>query len=255
MLIALTREVSQALGSCELTHLLRAPIDVATARAEHESYEQALGDAGCVVRRVAPAPELPDSVFIEDVAVVFDEVAVITRPGAASRRAETIGVAAALSEYRTIRFIEEPGTLDGGDVLVIGTRVYVGRSGRSNGAGIDQLRELLAPSGYSVSPVTVSGCLHLKSAVTAVADHLVLINPKWVRPSAFLDVDFVDVHQDEPFAANALRIGNRIVYPTAFPRTRNLLERRGLDVRTVATGELAKAEGAVTCCSLLFEQR
>jgi dimethylargininase len=213
MLIALTREVSQSLGSCELTHLPRSPIDVDVARAEHQEYEQALRDAGCVVRRLPASPDLPDSVFIEDAAVVFDECAVIARPGATSRLAETMEVAGALGEYRPLRSIESPGTLDGGDVLIIGRRVYVGRSGRSNAEGIEQLRHLLLPFGYSVWGVTVSGCLHLKSAVTQVADQLLLVNPKWVRPSAFADVELVHVHQDEPFAANALKIGNQIVYP------------------------------------------
>ena len=258
MLMATTREISPSIQSCELTHLARAPIDLDLARAQHADYEWALVEAGCTVRRLHAEPDMPDSVFVEDIAVVFDEFAAITRPGAESRRAETPAVIDALSRVQSLHFrplvmIEEPGTLDGGDVLVIGRRVFVGSSRRTNGAGFDQLRGMLMHVGYSVLAVPVDGCLHLKSAVTAIAPDAVLINRDWVPAEVFAGLELVDVHPAEPYAANALLVGDRVVYPAAFPRTRERLEGRGLTVRPVDVGELAKAEGAVTCCSLIFD--
>ena len=253
MLLALTRELSPAIARCELTHLEREAIDVDLARAQHAAYEACLRDAGCRVERLDAGPDMPDSVFIEDAAIVFDEVAIITRPGAAARRAETAGVADALRRYRPLHHMERPGTADGGDVLVVGRRVFVGRSSRTNDAGIDDMRRVLAPYGYDVTAVEVHGCLHLKSAATVVGENLLLINPAWLPPEPFARFDRIDVHPDEPSAANALRIGDQIVYPSMFPRTLERLERGGLRARIVDASEVAKAEGAVTCCSLIFE--
>jgi dimethylargininase len=258
MLIALTREISPAMARCELTHLEREAIDVDLARAQHAAYEACLRGAGCRVERLAAGPDMPDSVFIEDTAIVFDEVAIITRPGAASRRPETAGVADALQKYRLLHRMEAPGTADGGDVLVVGRHVFVGRSSRTNDAGIDQMRRVLTPYGYEVTVIDAQGCLHLKSAATAVGDNLLLINPAWLPPvpsGPFASFERIDVHPDEPSAANALRIGDQIIYPTSFPRTRERLERRGLRIAAVEASEVAKAEGAVTCCSLILKSK
>ena len=255
MLLALTRDISPAIARCELTHLERETIDVDLARVQHTAYEACLRDAGCRVERLAAGPDMPDSVFIEDTAIVFDEVAIITRPGAASRRVETAGVADALRKYRPLHQMEAPGTADGGDVLVVGHQVFVGRSSRTNDAGINEMRRVLTPYGYELTAIDVHRCLHMKSAVTAVGDNLVLINRAWLPslPSGPLAAfDRIDVHPDEPSAANALRIGDRIIYSTSFPQTRERLQRRGLHVATVDASEVAKAEGAVTCCSLIL---
>lgn len=257
MLMATTREISPSIQECQLTHLARAPINLDLARAQHATYEWALVEAGCTVRRLPAGPDMPDSMFVEDIAVVFDELALITRPGAESRRAETPTVVDALIRLQGLHFrplvmIEEPGTVDGGDVLVLGRHVFVGSSRRTNAAGIDQLRGILARVGYSVRAVPVHRCLHLKSAVTAVAPDMLLINREWVPADAFAGLALIDVHPEEAYAANALLVGDGVVYPTAFPRTRERLEERGLRVRTVDVSELAKAEGAVTCCSLIF---
>ncbi len=254
MLIAATREVSRAINRCELTHLTREVIDVDRARAQHHAYERALEEAGCTIVRVEAAPELPDSVFVEDAAVVLSEVAIIMRPGARQRRAETPAVAELLGRYRPLRFIEAPGTIDGGDVLVAGRSVFVGRSGRTNAAAVEQMHAILQPHGYAVHPVPVTGCLHLKSAVTALADDRLLLNGEWVARELFssLDLDIVDVDPREPYAANIVRVADELVYPDAFPRTRERIERQGTRVRTVGVSEIAKAEGAVTCCSLIF---
>jgi dimethylargininase len=251
--VALTREVSAAIARCELTHLARAPIDLAAARAQHTAYERALADAGYRVERLPASDELPDAVFIEDIAVVVDELAIITNPGAASRRAEIPLVADALRHYRTLVAIEPPGTLDGGDVLRVGKRVFVGVSGRTNRAGVAQLRAALAPHGYRVDEVTVSGCLHLKSAATAAADDVVVVNPAWIPAGAFAEFERIDIDPHEPMAANVVRLADRLIVAAAFPRTLERLAARGYRVVPVDASEVAKAEGAVTCCSVLVD--
>lgn len=251
MLLALTRPVPPSIVSCELTHLARAPIDVRVASAQHERYEAALAALGCAVERLPAEPDLADSVFVEDTAVVVDELAVITRPGAESRRAETASVAAALGRHRALRRIEAPGTLDGGDVLQVGRRVYVGLTGRTNAEGVAQLRDALGPLGYTITGIPVRGCLHLKTAVTAIADDMILVNPRWIELEHFAGFGAIAVHPDEPFAANVLRVGRALLCSAAAPRTRELLEAQGYAVEAVDVSELAKAEAGVTCCSLL----
>ncbi len=252
---AITREVSPGIERCELTHLSRLPIDLERATEQHRAYERALESLGCEVRRLPTSAELPDSVFVEDTAVVLDEVVVLARPGAPSRRPEVDEVAAALPDDRPRRVIEEPGTLDGGDVLRVGRTVLVGASDRTNYAGFAQLAGYLVPLGYQVRRVSVHGCLHLKTAVTEVADGLLLVNPRWLEPDALEEVaawDRIEVDPAEPFGANALRIGDSVVYAEKFPRTRARLEAEGLDVHPVDLSELAKAEGGVTCCCLSY---
>jgi dimethylargininase len=253
MLIAVTRAVSPTLAECELTHLSREPIDVARAAAQHAGYERLLQQLGVTVVRAPAAPELPDAVFIEDTALVLDELAVVTRPGARVRRRETVAVAAVLAGYRTVFSLTPPATLDGGDVLQLGRTLYVGRSTRSNLAGIEQLRALVTPFDYQVHPVDFTGCLHLKSAVTTIADAAVLVNPAWVPPSVFSRCEALEIDPREPYAANALRVGDSLLYPAQFPRTGERLVQRGLTLATTDCSELAKAEGAVTCCSLVFQ--
>jgi dimethylargininase len=252
MPIAITRKVSPALGQCELTHLERQSIDLARAAAQHLAYERCLERLGCRVVSLPAEPDLPDSVFVEDTAVVLDELAVVTRPGAASRRAETASVASVLAEYRPLAAIEAPATLDGGDVLVLGRRVLVGLSSRTNRDGLEQLRSLLAPHGYAIEPIDVQGCLHLKSAVTRVALEAVLLNPQWVDPALFTGFDRIEIDPAEPYAANGLLIEDALVYPEAFPRTAAKLRNRGIRLELLDLSEFAKAEGAVTCCSLIL---
>ena len=195
----------------------------------------------------------PDAVFVEDVALVLDEVALITRPGAESRRGETDSVAQVLGGHRPQLRIVAPGTLDGGDVLRIGRNIFVGQSARSNAEGIAQLRALLAGHGYRVQGVPTRGCLHLKSAATQVADDTLLVQPAWVDPAIFAAYRVLVVDPAEEHAANALRIGSGVVYPDCFPRTRQRLQEAGVAVTCVDVSELQKAEGAVTCCSLVFD--
>jgi dimethylargininase len=252
MTIAIARPVSPAINRCELTHLDREPIDLHRAADQHEAYERCLAELGCRVVRVPAEPELPDSVFVEDTAVVVDELAVMTRPGAVSRRAETASVARVLAEFRPLATIEAPGTLDGGDVLRVGRRFFVGQTGRSDRTGAAMLRALLEPHGYTVEAVPVTGCLHLKSAVSQVAAGAVLVNPLWVDATAFAPLRVVEVDPGEPAAANTLVLGGTVVAAVAYPRTAARLEALGLRVVRLDMSELAKAEGALTCCSLLL---
>lgn len=250
--LALTRAVPTSINRCELTHLARTPIDYARAVEQHEAYEQCLGRLGCRVQRLPDTPDLPDSVFVEDTAVVFDEVAIIARPGAESRRPEVDSVADALRTHRRLARVTAPGTLDGGDVVIAPGRVFVGVSGRTNVEGARQLARLLEPIGVSVTPLPVSGCLHLKSAVTLAAPSTLLVNPDWIDCVHFREFDIIEIDPAEPFAANVLRIGNTLVCAAEHPLTRARLEGRGLPTVTVPAGELAKAEGGVTCCSILL---
>jgi dimethylargininase len=254
MWFAVTREISSALQNCQLTHVPRVPIDLQRARAQHDAYEWALVELGCTVRRVDSGDDMPDAVFIEDTAVVLREGAIITRPGAESRRRETSRVAESLARFGlALREIQEPGTLDGGDVLVVGREVFIGASDRTNAAGSSQMRKMLTRLGYRIRTVPVEGCLHLKSAVTAVAPQTLLINRNWVPRDAFAHLTTIDVDDDEPRAANALLVGDTVICSAAFPRTRARLEQHGIRVKAVEVDELAKAEGGVTCCSLVFE--
>ena len=253
MRLAITRGISPRLADCELTHLERSPIDLDAARAQHREYEELLAALGWAVLSLPAAEDLPDCVFVEDAAVVLPEVTVICRPGAASRRPETALVERTLARYRPLVRIEAPGTLDGGDVLRVGRTLYVGVSRRSNQAGRAQLETALAPFGYRVRSVPFRDCLHLKSAVTLVTADTLLINPRWVDASHFSYLKSLEIDPSEPFAANALLIEDAVVFPAGHPRTRTRLEAAGLHVLPVNQSELAKAEGGVTCCSLLLE--
>lgn len=252
MPVAITRRLTPAIAHCELTHIDRHPIDVALALAQHDRYERTLEVLGYDLIRLPAAPELPDSVFVEDTAVVVDELAVVTRPGAPSRRPETAAVAEVLAQRRPLARVVEPGTLDGGDVLRVGRRVFVGLTGRTNEEGIGQLRAALGPHGYTVTAVAVGGCLHLKSAVTQVAPETVLLNREWVDASAFARLELVDVDPAEPSAANTLMLDGTVVVASAYARTAARLEKAGLVLVRIDMSELAKAEGALTCCSILL---
>ena len=244
MRLAITRALSPRIAQCELTFLPRQPIDPARAAAQHDVYERLLDAHGCTIVHVADVPELPDGVFVEDTSIVTDDIAIITRPGAASRRGETESVAVVLQRYRPLRRIEAPATLDGGDVLVLNQKMYVGLSHRTNMAAVQQLDAV---------PIQFQNCLHLKSAVTAIGENTLLLNPAWVDPKQFRGFECISVHPSEPFAANALRIDDTILYSASYPRTRRALEMRGCHIERVDVSELEKAEAGVTCCSLIFD--
>ena len=246
--IAVTRAVPASLASCELTYQARVPIDVARARRQHAEYQRVLAQHGYNVIELPEAPELADSVFVEDAAVVLDECAVIMRPGAESRRPEIPAIRAALAPFRELHEITEPATIDGGDVLVLGRRIFVGLSTRTNDAGVGQLRKIVGAYGYEVTPVPVDAALHLKSAVTAVADDLIVIDASALDPAIF-GARYVEVSAE---AANMLRLHDVVLCPPAAARFRAALDAEGLNVQVVENSELTKAEGALTCCSLIF---
>ena len=241
-----------SIAECELTHLQREPIDWALATEQHEQYEAALRSVGCQVVRLPGQPTQPDSVFIEDTAVVVDECAVIARPGAQSRRGETPVVADALESYRRLACIEAPGTLDGGDVLRVGRSIYVGISSRTNVEGARQLAATLEPLGYIVKTVVVDDCLHLKTAASALGDDHLLINPRMVDGTTFSDIPWIAIDAHEPMAANVIWIDGSVLCASSATRTRKVLEAHGYRVVPVDASELAKAEAGLTCCSLLL---
>jgi len=253
MLTAITRAVSPAIVNCELSFIDRKPIDLATARAQHHAYEKLLGKLGARVISLPAEPDLPDSMFVEDPAIVLDELAVILPLGTETRRREVLSLTEALSQFRKLEYISLPGTLEGGDVLRIGRRLFVGLTRRSNAEGIRQLAAILAPHNYEVIAVPVTGCLHLKSAVTCLGRNTLLANRAWFDAAPFAGDEWIDVDPAEPHAANALALGGAVIFPSSFPRTRTRIEAGGFHVTPLDISELQKAESGLTCSSLLFE--
>jgi dimethylargininase len=254
-LTAITRPVSPSINDCELSFHARQRIDVTKAVAQHKAYENCLAKLGVRIVSLPAEPELPDAVFVEDTAVVVDEVAVIPIMGAKSRRPETVSIAEALVSYRPLNFLTEPATLDGGDVLRIGRSIFVGLSRRTNRDGFNQLRDLVGGFDYQVQPVEVRNCLHLKSACSYIGNDTVLINRSWVNLEPFRRFEILDVPEDEPAAANLLLIDDIVILPTSFPKTGALLKNRDLRIQTIDLSELQKAEAGVTCGSLIFSDK
>ena len=249
--IAIIRAIPSTLGACELTHLPRVHIDLATARQQHAAYSALLSRLGCSLEHLPVLDDHPDSVFVEDTMLVLPDIAVALRPGAASRRGEVPSVAAAVSPHRPLVTIMPPETIDGGDVIVLGQHVFVGLSSRSTTAGMQQLQSHLEPHGYRVTGVPIQHCLHLKSGATAIGDDAIICNPEWVDPSLFGVRTIIECDASEPHAANVLRIQDELVAPVA-PRTNQQLHAAGFTVHEIDLSELAKAEGAITCCSVVF---
>ena len=251
-LTAITREVSPEINRCELTHLSREPINYTRACEQHHQYEDALRNLGVEIVSLNAEPDLPDSVFVEDTALVLDECAVLLNPGVSSRRPEVASIEQILSAYRKIYRIQPPATIDGGDILCVGRTIYVGISSRSTENAVEQLKAILKPWMYEVRAVRVSGCLHLKSGVTQVREETLLINPAWVSSDEFPGLDLIEVDPSEPYAANAVLVGETVIFPAAFPKTALKLAEAGSRMSIIDADELAKAEGALTCCSLIF---
>ena len=253
MLTAITRTISPAIVNCELSFIPRQPINLEIARAQHLAYELLLEKLGARVVSLPAEPALPDSMFVEDTAVVLDELAVIFPLGTESRRPEAVSLAQALSKFRKLEHVTLPGTIEGGDVLRIGRKLFVGLSKRSNAEGIRQLAAILVPYRYEVIAVPVTGCLHLKSAVTCLGRDTLLANRAWFDPAPFSGYHWIDVDPAEPHAANALALVNTIIFPASFPHTRARIEARGFHVTPLDISELQKAESGLTCSSLLFD--
>jgi dimethylargininase len=205
------------------------------------------------VVELAPLDELPDATFVEDTAIVLDELAIIAPMGAATRRPESEAMAAVLSAHRPVHWLKPPATLDGGDVLRLAETLYVGQTPRTNAAAVEQLCTLLAPRGYSVVAVPITKCLHLKSACSGLDDTTVLLNPEWVEPNVFSGARTLAVAAGEPWGANTMRVGNTIITPASEPNTRASIERHGYQTAAVDVSELQKAEAGVTCLSLIMD--
>lgn len=253
MLVALTREPSASLGAGERTFRAREPIDVDTARAQHGAYRRALSECGAHVVTLPALDDLPDAVFVEDVAIVLDDLALLLPMGVESRREEPSQIEGEIARWREVVRLVEGCRAEGGDMVRLGRTLYVGRTGRTDGAGFAALAAAVSPRGYRVIPVDVAGCLHLKSACTALDDDTILINPAWVDASAFEAERAIEVAADEPGAANAVRVGGSVLLQAGCPRTLERVARAGFEVRAVDVGELAKAEGSLTCLSLVFD--
>jgi dimethylargininase len=249
---AITRQVSSTLDRCALTFLQPQPINVALAIRQHAGYENSLRDLGLNVQPQRALDRYPDAVFVEDTAVVLPELAIITRPGEPTRRGETEHIAPVLSRYRPLAQITAPATLEGGDIVRLRKRLFVGLSSRSNQEGVTQLIELVKPFGYRVDAIQLNGALHLKSAVTALDDDTILANAAWVDAARFDTPNVLRVPADEPLAANVLSIDGHVIVSDAYPRTRELLYESGFQTFPVTVTELHKAEAGVTCMSLVF---
>jgi len=255
MLTAITRAVSPSLAQCELSFIPRAPIDLEKARQQHSVYEQTLKSLGARIISLPPEPSLPDSMFVEDPALVLDELAVVFPFGTESRRPEAAAVAAALLPFRKLEFISLPASIEGGDILRIDRKLFAGLSRRTNSEGIRELARIVKPHHYEVIPVPVTGCLHLKSAVSYLGRNTLLANRSWFDPAPFTACDFIDVDPEEPQAANALAIAGTIVFPASFPKTRARIESQGFHITLLDISELQKAESGLTCSSLLFDAK
>jgi dimethylargininase len=253
-LVAITHVPSPNMQQYARTFVGDCTIDLALAARQDQAYADALRSCGARVITLDANATMPDCVFVEDTALVFDELAVMMSPGAESRRGEPAGIEPALRPFRRIERLTPPATMDGGDVVVSGRDVYVGESARTNSAGIAELREILRPFGYSVHGIPVTGCLHLKTALSALPDGRFLANPDWIDASSIAANRLVPVPIEEPWAGDVLVIGERIIVSDAFPRTIALLGALGWTVIPVSVSEFAKAEGGVTCLSLVFRE-
>lgn len=250
---ALTHTVSPQIGQCELTFVGRAPIDLALAQAQHQAYCETLKTLGVEVITLSENAAFPDACFVEDTAIVAGPAALITSMGVASRRGETALIAQALGKYLQLSQVALPATLEGGDVLRVGQTFFAGLSSRSNAAGIEALRAWAEPLGYRVVAVETAASLHLKSACTALDEETLLLNPDWLDTDVFQGYKLISVAPEEPAAANLLRIGPQLCVQKDFPRTAEKLQALGRELIWMDTSELAKAEGALTCLSILFE--
>ena len=251
--VAITHVPSPRMEQCRVTYVPRAPIDFGLALKQHQQYCRMLAECGADVRTLDVNRQRPDCVFIEDTAVVLDEVAVLASMGAESRRDEPGQIEPELRRYRPIDRIQPPATLEGGDVLRLGRTLLVGLAARTNQAGIAALAAIAGPHGYRVTPVPVRNCLHLKSACGALTEQTLLVNPAWLDVSALRGFQLIRVPEEEPRAANLLRLHGYVCMAANHVRTADMLSRTGADIRTIDLSEFAKAEGGVTCLSLLFD--
>jgi len=236
-----------------LTRQTGPPTCLTDLGAQHAAYCRLLESLDIALIRLDPLPGFPDAYFVEDTAVVTPEVAVVTRPGAPQRQGEEQSVARILGDYRPLKTIDPPGTLDGGDVMIVGQDVFIGLSGRTNRNGAEQLARILAAFGYASIPVRIPDGLHLKSSVAPVSRRHLLIKDTWSRLPAFDGYTKLIVDPGEAHACNSLAINGRLIMPAGHPKTRRLLE-AALDqpVHELDTRPFRRMDGGLTCLSLRF---
>ncbi|MBA2502503.1 MAG: dimethylargininase [Pyrinomonadaceae bacterium] len=255
MLVALTHIVSPLIEDCELTYVERERIDYDRAVAQHEAYCRALERCGAKVVKLTTNSALPDSCFVEDTAIVTKDLAVLTSMGTASRREEPSGMEKELGKYRDVERVQLPATIEGGDCLQTGKNVFVGVSCRTNREGVAELERLLKPRGYRVMPVEVKSCLHLKTACTFINDETLLANPRWIDLAPFKNYNVITIPEDEPWAANAVRVNGSVCIDAGSPKTAELVSRAHSHVETIDISEFRKAEGSLTCLSIVFKEK
>ncbi len=235
-----------------LTTVTLGKPDHAKLLSQHAASVKALKDLGLQLTELPPLEAHPDAWFVEDAALVFPELAIVTRPGAAQRRAEAEALSSTIAQFRPLARLTAPATLDGGDVLQLGKHVFVGLSERTNAEGAAQLGVLLKPHGYSVAAIPVHAGLHLKSSVTAAGSELLVLTAGLSTRPEFSGFQQVVVPEDEAYAANVLWVNGTVLLADGFPRTRGLLERLGVTTVVLNQSEVAKMDGALTCMSVRF---
>jgi dimethylargininase len=250
-MLAFTHVPSPNLDHGQRTHVARVAIDHALAGKQHQQYCQMLGACGAQVETLDINRELPDATFIEDTAILLDEVAVLASMGTEARRRELAGVERVLQSSRELHRVDASAPLEGGDVLRVGRILLVGLTSRTSLAGAQALAAIVERHGYWVRPVPVRGCLHLKTACTALPDGRLLVNPAWVDGQALQGYHTVPIPPDEPWGANTLLLGSWVCLASEHQRTADLLNQLGFDVQSTPLSEFAKAEGGVSCLSLL----
>ncbi len=248
---AITRLPGADFAAGETTQKDVSP-DFAKLREQHAAYVGALEKAGLSVQVLPALPGSPDAYFVEDPAVVVPGVAVLTRPGAPSRRAEVAAIQPALAAHRATRTLASPGTLDGGDVLIVDKRVFIGISDRSNEHGARQLADILREYGFDSEFVELAAGLHLKSSVNAIGDNRLLATPEFVGHPAFASFDQFVLPNHEAHGANCLRVNELVLVPANAPETADYLAAQGMEVVSLDVGEVQKMDGGLTCMSLRF---
>lgn len=248
---AFCREVPVTFDQAIVQSRSSAPIDVGLARQQHQAYVQALESMGLQVQVLPADRHFPDCCFVEDCAVVADGVALIPRLGAPSRRGEEIPIATVLERHVGIEWVRNPATLDGGDCLRIGKRWYVGRSRRTNAAGAGRVREVFAPLGFDIIEVPLQNILHLKCVCSRLDEQTMLLAEGSIPAEVFRDVRVLHVPAAEAYAANSLAVNGTILMPAGFPATRRAIEGAGFKVAELDHSEIRKADGAMTCLSIL----
>lgn len=248
---AIVRGVPDSYSRCERPPSLCDPIDVHLARKQHRAYCEALARLGLEVIDIPPDETFPDCCFVEDAAVIAGPTAIITRMGAASRRGEEVRVREVLETRMTVREVRPPATVDGGDVLVIGRNIYVGVGGRTNEAAVQEVAALVDP-GYRVLAMPFEGVLHLKSACTYVGGGYMLIRPGHFDPGVLGEYGFIEVTEEEAYAANCLSVNGSVLISSGYPQVKRAIQAKGFETLELEMSEFRKGQGSLTCLSKVF---